>query len=153
MIRHKAWRPGLLEQVRPILDYGDEIRASRYIFGDYDWPAELAALGPGLLDGLDELLGVRFTHVFVQGYLNESASTPWHSDLNFDAMAILSCGATRRIGLLNMYADMPAYLSLEDGDVAFMPSGFQDEWQHSIPAETKQCSERLALVFRTNRMD
>ena len=37
---------------------------------------------------------------------------------------------------------------LDHGDLAFMPSGFQDSWQHCVPEEDVP-GERVSLVFRT----
>lgn len=151
MIVVRRWRTGLLDAVRPVVDYGDGVRFSRYMYGDCDWPDELAVIGPALVDDLDQIAGVRFTHVLVQGYRDETASTPWHSDDNFDAQAILSIGATRRLGVARLDGSGLTYHTMSDGDLAFMPSGYQKDWQHSVPAESEPCGERLSLVFRTNR--
>lgn len=150
MTVHAGWAPGLFAALRQAVDYGDEVRTSVYVYPDCPWPPSLAELGPLLLDRLEQLTGIRFTSVLIQGYLNETASVHWHSDPNFDAQAILATGATRRLGLRRADTHDEVFVSMVDGDLVVMPPGFQNEWEHSVPVEVEPCAERLALVFRTN---
>lgn len=113
-----------------------------------DWPAPLAALGPALLDTLAELLGVKFEIVAFQAYANGSGCD-WHTDSPFDVQAILSLGVTRTFGVRRP-GHRPQWTPVRHGDLVVMPSGFQDQWEHSVPLEPVQ-GERVSLVFRTVR--
>lgn len=152
MIGHLTWwHTGLFNTVRPVIDFDGETRASVYVLGDTPWPPALATVGPQLLDELHATTGVRFTHALVQGYADETADTTWHSDVTFDAQAILSIGAPRSLGVRRVDGSDESYVPMVDGDLVYMPPGTQDEWEHSVPAELEPRGVRLALVFRTNK--
>jgi alkylated DNA repair dioxygenase AlkB len=148
---YRRWNhdPGLLAAVRGLFTYGPgDDRATGYLYaaGERDWPPALATVGPALLDGLGELLDVRFTIVAYQAYLNGSGCD-WHTDTPFDAQAILSLGVSRTFGVRPVVGE-PEWLTVEHGDIVYMPSGFQAEWEHCVPVEDVE-GERCSLVFRT----
>lgn len=128
----------------------DRASASLYSASDgpgvtqQDWPEPLAKLGPSLLDDMHELTGYRFDVVCYQAYL-DGAGVDWHYDRDWDVQAILSLGVTRTFGLRRDGEE--SYLTLRHGDVIFMPSGFQEEWYHSVPREDAP-GERCSMVFR-----
>lgn len=103
-------------------------------------------IGPVLLDDLEVLTQVRFTVVAFQAYRNGSGCD-WHSDQH-DIQAILSLGVTRTFGVRPIGGE-PEWMSLDHGDLAVMPSGFQAGWQHSVPIEDV-LGERCSLVFRSD---
>jgi alkylated DNA repair dioxygenase AlkB len=140
----------LFAAARGLFDFGEEDRATGYLYveGERGWPASFAATGPKLLDDLEKLLGIRFPIVAFQGYRNGSGCD-WHADTPFDAQAILSLGATRTFGTRRNGGD-PEWTQLHDGDLVFMPPGFQDTREHCVPVEDKP-GERVSLVFRTRR--
>lgn len=109
------------------------------------WPEPFFRLGPGLLDDLHDELGVRFSAVCYQGYLNGSGCD-WHNDYQWGAQAILSLGQTRLFGLRREHEE--TYIHLHHGDLLYMPQGFQSEWEHSVPIEETE-GERCSLVFRS----
>ncbi len=137
----RAWNddPGLLAAVRASFAYsppGDD-RATGYLYEQpgHGWPMPLAVAGPALLDDLAGLLDVCFTVVAFQAYRG-GTGCDWHTDLAFDAQAVLSLGVTSTFG------------AVHHGDLVVMPSGFQAQWQHCVPAEPV-AGERVSLVFRT----
>lgn len=99
-----------------------------------------------MVDALAGLTGVRFTVAAFQAYRN-GAGCGWHADSPFDVQAILSLGTTRTFAVRPLDGD-PTFMQVAHGDLVVMPSGFQDHWEHSIPAEPV-LGERLSLVFRT----
>jgi alkylated DNA repair dioxygenase AlkB len=138
------------------------------------WPGILANLGPGLLDALEATTGIRFVVACFQAYLDGSGCG-WHSDRDWDAQAVLSLGVTRTFGLRRVGGgpasiSAPAFVSgasavspvagppasrvtqqffpLAHGDLLVMPPGFQQEWEHCVPAEDVP-GERCSLVFRS----
>ena len=90
---------------------------------------------------------MRFTIVACQGYLN-GTGCGWHADTPFGVQAILSLGVTRTFAYRRNDGSGETRLSLSDGDLVFMPSGWQDHWQHCVPEEDVT-GERCSLVFRT----
>jgi alkylated DNA repair dioxygenase AlkB len=148
VVRDWDFGEDLFPAARSLFEYGpgeDRATDQLYAEGEQDWPDALAGRGPKLLDDLDELLGVRFTIAIFQAYRNGSGCD-WHTDTPFDAQAVLSLGATRTFGILRN--DGGSWYSLNQGDLVFMPSGFQQEWQHCVPVEDVP-GERVSLVFRT----
>lgn len=148
---HRGWRDdlGLLDAVRGLFTYGPgEDRATGYLYveGEQPWPATFAHAGPVLLDDLADLLGVRFTVVAFQAY-RDGAGCDWHTDDAFDAQAVLSLGVTRSFGVRRTGGE-PEWTRVQQGDLVYMPSGFQRDWQHCVPVEEAP-GERCSLVFRT----
>jgi alkylated DNA repair dioxygenase AlkB len=142
--------PDPLPSVRSLFEFvpGDD-RATGGLLGDgKGWPEPLAKMGPALLGRLESGLGVRFTHVAFQAYRNGSGCD-WHADSPWDAQAVLSLGATRTFGIRRI-GGSPEWMSVSHGDLVFMPSGFQDSWEHCVPIEDEP-GERISLVFRTPR--
>ncbi len=151
VVIHRRWsqRPGLFDAVRELFTYGPgEDRAAGYLYsdGEQDWPASFAPAGTELLADLEALLDVRFSIALFQAYRN-GAGCDWHDDSAFDAQAILSLGATRTFGLRRP-GEVVWTTPVDDGDLVFMPPGFQTEWQHCVPVEDVP-GERCSLVFRT----
>lgn len=109
------------------------------------WPEVLSAFGPELIDGLESLLEVRFETACFQAYLDGSG-VDWHHDQDWDVAAILSLGVTREFGIRKNDGG-EQFFDLEDGDVLFMPSGFQHEWEHCVPVQDVK-GERCSVVFR-----
>jgi alkylated DNA repair dioxygenase AlkB len=151
LVVHRDWCDGtdLLAAVRQVFTYGPrDDRATGYLFGDgQPWPGPLAVLGPALLDDLDALLGIRFTVVAFQAYMDGSGCD-WHSDDAFDAQAVLSLGVTRTFGVRRKDGSDLSLLPVDHGDLVFMPPGFQATWQHCVPIE-QVAGERCSLVLRT----
>lgn len=129
----------LLDQVRQCFAYapGDN-RATGWL--DEPW------IGP-LLDDLENGLDVQFTTVAFQAYRDGQAGCDWHADHSYDTQAILSLGASRTLG--TRWRDVEHFDRIDAGDLVYMPSGFQDEWEHCIPSEPAVTGERVSLVFRT----
>jgi alkylated DNA repair dioxygenase AlkB len=141
----RRWRldhEQLLAEVRPLVIYrqGDN-RATAWL-DDEPWLAPL-------LDDLERRVDVRFTSSAFQAYRDGWAACGWHNDPPFDTQAILSLGASRLFGTRR--AGVELFDRLDSGDLLFMPSGFQDEWEHCVPPEPAVTGERISLVFRTNR--
>jgi len=150
----RSWdpAPGLLPLLRTLFTYTDRTpgRATGWLYlPDREprtaWPAPLAETGPGLLARLEDTTGCVFTACCFQAYL-DGTGCGWHHDQTWGAQAILSLGVTRTFGLRGPTGD--TYLHLGHGDLLFMPAGFQDEWEHCVPAEPIR-GERCSLVFRT----
>lgn len=154
---HRGWRADhdvILTALRQCYSYteGSPDRASDWLYSDHDgpvvrkqeWPASLTILGPQLLDDLEELLGLRFQAVAFQAYLDGSG-VDWHYDRDWDVQAILSLGVTRTFGLRRDGEE--TFFPLHHGDLILMPSGFQEDWYHSVPTEDAP-GERCSMVFR-----
>jgi alkylated DNA repair dioxygenase AlkB len=141
--------PGLLDDLRRCFRYapGDD-RAAGYLYetDGQPWPEPLKDTGPALLARLGLTLGVKFPVVAFQAY-RAGAGCGWHADTPFAAQAILSLGVTRMFGVRRPGRD-PQLMPVRDGDLVFMPAGFQQEWEHCVPAEDVP-GERCSLVFRT----
>lgn len=109
------------------------------------WPAELAELGNQLLRQLEEDTGTVFEAACFQAYLDGSGCG-WHYDRDWDEQAVLSLGVTRKFGLRRENGH-EEFLDLADGDMIFMPPGFQHGWEHCVPGQDVK-GERCSLVFR-----
>jgi alkylated DNA repair dioxygenase AlkB len=148
---HAGWgRVGLLEAVHTLVVYapGDD-RASRYVYENDVWVPPLDVLGPQLIDDLEGAFGVRFTTALMQAY-RKGSGTDWHWD-GADVQAILSLGVTRTFGLRRRDDHQNEMtFPFAHGDLLFMPSGAQDEWEHCVPIE-RELGERCSLVFRSWR--
>lgn len=140
---------GLLDDLRRCFRYaaGDD-RATGYLFedGGQPWPPELRERGPALLAALAKRPGVGFPVVAFQAY-RDGAGCGWHADTPFGAQAILSLGVTRTFAVRRPGRD-PWLMPVRNGDLVFMPAGFQSEWEHCVPDEDVP-GERCSLVFRT----
>lgn len=148
LLVYPHWLPdaSLLAAVRGLFAYGPgEDRATGNLCGDQPWPSGLEG-GPLLLDSLEALLNVRFTHVAFQAYRN-GTGCDWHADTPFDVQAVLSLGAARTFGVRRP-GEEPRWIVVRHGDLVVMPSGFQAEWEHCLPVEN-ELGERVSLVFRT----
>src|SRR5262245_53832247 len=141
---HRGWydKAGLLGTLRDLVTYepGDD-RATGYI-------QPLGWLGP-LVDRLESDLGIRFPIVAFQAYRN-GAGTEWHSDDPFADQAVLSLGVTRTFAIrpMDRLASGGGEYPVHHGDLAVMPAGFQDEWEHRVVPDNST-GERISLVFRT----
>lgn len=132
-----------------LFTYGPgEDRATGYLYaeGEQPWPPTFAATGQRLLTDLEKLLEVRFETAAFQAYRN-GAGCDWHTDTPFDVQAILSLGVTRIFGIRKP-GTQATRIPVKSGDLVVMPSGFQQEWEHSVPPEDV-AGERISLVFRT----
>lgn len=147
----RAWyreATNLLETVRTCFTYphGDN-RATGVLYGDGQrWPEQLATFGPALLDDLEQQFGIRFEIVAFQGYI-DGAGCGWHADTPFGAQAVLSLGVSRTFGTRPAGGE-PAWMTVEHGDLFYMPAGFQTTHEHCVPVEDIP-GERVSLVFRT----
>jgi 2OG-Fe(II) oxygenase superfamily len=138
----RGWYGGqaLLDDVRQQFTYGPgEDRATGYLDVTAEWLRSTVAKL--------ELDIMRYPVVAFQAYRNGSGCD-WHADTPFDAQAILSLGATRTFGV-RLLPGAPTWISVHHGDLVYMPSGFQNEWQHCVPVEPDKPGERISLVFRT----
>lgn len=147
----RGWNvhPGLLAALKACFTYGrGEDRATGYLFaeGETGWPGPLAALGPRVLTAAAADLGERFTRAAFQAY-RDGSGCGWHADTPFAAQAILSLGVTRTFQVRAAAGGGGWAGRLRDGDLVFMPPGFQDGWEHRVPVEDAP-GERCALVFR-----
>ena len=141
--------PGLLEDLRRCFRYQPgEDRATGYLFEHrgQPWPRELAERGPELLLALAVRPGVTFEIVAFQAY-RDGAGCEWHADTPFGAQAVLSLGVTRTFAVRRPGRD-PWLMPVRDGDLVFMPAGFQAECEHCVPDEDVP-GERCSIVFRT----
>lgn len=147
----------VLEALRTQYEYTDREpdRATGWLYADRQigqlpftpWAGPLSEHGPRLLDLFENLTGVRFNVACFQAYLDGSGVS-WHYDRDWDAQVVLSLGVTRTFGLRRTGSGNEEFTSLREGDVLFMPSGFQEEWEHCVPVE-KVPGERCSLVFRS----
>lgn len=149
---HRVWCRGdaLFAAVQQCFVFvpGDD-RATGVLYSETDhlnWPAGLSVMGPAALAKLRKLTGISFPICAFQAYRNGSGC-PWHADTPFGAQAILSLGVTRTFGLHQRDSE-PLWIKVTHGDLLFMPSGFQAEWEHCVPVEDVT-GERISLVFRT----
>lgn len=151
---HRNWcssAQGLLDALRTQYSYLDN-RATGWLYSErqqdtlppISWAEPLAPYGPALLEQLEETTGTRFTAACFQAYL-DGTSCGWHYDRDWDEQAVLSLGITRKFGLRREGHE--EFISLADGDMIFMPSGFQYEWEHCVPPEDV-LGERCSIVFR-----
>jgi hypothetical protein len=114
---------------------GDD-RATGYLYaeGEQPWPESLARrTGPALCAALGQRFGERFTVVAFQAY-RDGSGCDWHADTPFGAQAVLSLGVTRTFGV-RWVGGEPTWIKVGHGDLVYMPPGFQDDRQHSVPTE------------------
>ena len=150
---YPGWRGGdewLLPALREVFTW-DGDRATGWLWLQdrapvTDWPLPFAALGPQLLAVLSVELGETFTAACFQAYRN-GTGCGWHHDRDWGGQAILSLGVTRTFAVRDSGGNESRFL-LQHGDLFYMPPGFQDEWEHSVPTEQVK-GERCSLVFRT----
>lgn len=159
LLRGWAMSHGPLTRLRECFTYTDREpgRATGYLYDaggrawppgeERGWPEPFATTGDRLLDRLEADLGLRFTVVAFQAYL-DGTGTGWHSDPQWDAQAILSLGVTRGFEFRPAGGGEVIRLALHHGDLLFMPSGFQAGWEHQVPVEDV-AGERCSIVFRT----
>lgn len=148
----RGWNtdPQVLKALRSLLFTYVDNRATGWLYIPdrppfLDWPEPFAKLGPEMLKALKRDVGVQFSAVCYQAYM-DGAGCDWHHDRDWDEQAILSLGITRMFGLRR--GNHEELLSLENGDLLVMPSGFQQEWEHCVPEEDVE-GERCSLVFRS----
>jgi alkylated DNA repair dioxygenase AlkB len=139
----------LLPALRQVLAW-DGDRATGWLYLEdrppvTGWPPPFAAAGPQLLDAVAAEVGAGFTAVCFQAYRN-GTGCGWHHDRDWAAQAILSLGVTRTFAVRRPGEEHA--FPLHHGDLLYMPPGFQDEWEHAVPAEPVQ-GERCSLVFRS----
>lgn len=142
---------GLFRALRTQYSYADG-RATGWLFSECqqgqlprtEWAESLAEYGSALLERLEETTAAHFTAACFQAYL-DGTGCGWHYDRDWDEQSILSLGITRKFGV--RHDDDTEYLDLASGDLLFMPSGFQYEWEHCVPVEDVT-GERCSIVFR-----
>jgi len=130
-------------------DSGIEYRYADNILQSQTWLPLLLELR-SLLEQSTEY---RFNAVLATLYRNGDDSVGWHSDDekelgNRPAIASLSLGATRRFEFRHRQTDEQRSIALKHGDWLIMPPGFQEQWQHRIPAQPEINEPRINLTFR-----
>lgn len=156
---HFAWMADdhlVLPSLRSLFSYDEERssdRATGWVYSAgherlpaMNWPEPLTYAGPRMIEYLERDTGVRFTAACYQAYRN-GAGVSWHHDRDWDAQAVISLGATRKFGIRDA-GGHESFIELAHGDMVFMPSGFQHEWEHCVPEEDVT-GERVSLVFRS----
>jgi len=103
---------------------------------------------------LEQKAGIKFNSVLLNYYRNGEDSMGWHSDNEKElgenpVIASVSLGGTRRF-LIRERKDhtQKREISLKNGSLLIMKSGFQDKYQHSVPKTKKKVGERINLTFR-----
>jgi len=108
---------------------------------------------------VEDFLATQFNAVLVNYYRNGDDYVGWHSDDEKEmgsapVIASLSLGAARRFEIRDIPAradiDEPVrhHIGLESGDLVVMKAGFQNRWQHQVPAQPEVAHGRINLTFR-----
>jgi alkylated DNA repair dioxygenase AlkB len=142
-------------QPRLMAWYGDTGKSYMYsgrLYEPYTWTPLLLAVK----DCVEKTCDHQFNSVLLNYYRDGNDSMGFHSDNEPElgknpVIASLSLGETRTFVLKHKSnkALKPVRLKLNDGSLLLMGGELQTHWQHGIPKETKQCSVRVSLTFRT----
>lgn len=94
-----------------------------------------------------------FNSVLLTYYRNGSDSVGWHADDEQELgpepwIASLSLGASRIMQYRHKNEALHGEIELHHGDLVLMHPGFQQHWQHQIPAQDDICQPRINLTFR-----
>ncbi|MFT7561458.1 MAG: alkylated DNA repair dioxygenase AlkB [Flavobacteriales bacterium] len=151
--------------------YGDPGAAMRYSGARFN-PKPIPAFLYPIKNQLQIECGVDFNSVLVNCYRNEEDGVGWHADDEHELgvnpfIASLSLGESRRFSIrpnlerlantnpinsvssgLKPLNNKALDLQLSSGDLLLMSGGLQRFWQHRVPKESKNCSERINLTFR-----
>jgi alkylated DNA repair dioxygenase AlkB len=134
--------------------FGDE--GARYRYSGRDlMPQAWTPLLANIKQALETHTGHRFNSVLLNYYRDERDGMGWHSDDEAElgaqpVIASLSLGASRRFKLRHKSAlqKQTLCIALGDGDLLVMAGAMQENWQHSVPKETRKQGARINLTFR-----
>ena len=132
--------------------FADDGLAYRYadnLLASQEWLPELLALR----HWLESHTRYSFNAVLATLYRNGLDSVDWHADdereLGEDpVIASLSLGATRQFEFKAKDDEAIHSIDLAHGEWVIMPAGFQQHWQHRIPAQPEVLTPRINLTFR-----
>ncbi len=130
-------------------DNGIQYRYSDNLLTSQPWlPALLQ-----LRESIESHTDFRFNAVLATLYRDGNDSVSWHADDEKElgtspVIASLSLGATRSFEFRHRVTGEQGRLALHHGDFLIMPAGFQEQWQHQIPAEPEVREPRINLTFR-----
>lgn len=130
-------------------DSGVEYRYADNLLRSQPWLPVLS----DLKRTIEEHSGFSFNAVLATLYRDGNDSVSWHSDDEKElgsspAIASLSLGATRSFEFKHKQSGESGSIALKHGDFLIMPPGFQEHWQHRIPAEPLISEPRINLTFR-----
>lgn len=139
--------------------FGDKDARYRYSGRDL-MPQAWTPVLADIKQAVETHTGHRFNSVLLNYYRDEKDGMGWHSDDEAElgaqpVIASLSLGAGRRFKLRQKSAAQKQLLSitLGDGDLLVMAGAMQENWQHSVPKETRPQSARINLTFRLIKMN
>lgn len=163
-VDYAALRKAIAFEQRSVTVYGKTYPQPRltkwygfvpYMYSGLTWPAcRMPQLLVELAIKAREMTGGRFNSVLCNLYRDGNDGVGWHSDdealfgLDPD-VGSLSYGATRdfKVRRKDNHKVIQTF-QLKEGDLLYMPAGFQREWQHTIPTTKKPVGERINLTFR-----
>jgi alkylated DNA repair dioxygenase AlkB len=102
---------------------------------------------------VEEKTGCRFDSLNLNLYRNHRDSIDWHYDGEQEALgtfpiASVSLGAARRFKWRRNKDWLITTQLLVPGSLLVMPPGFQRDYYHALPKQTKVCGPRINLTFR-----
>lgn len=132
-------------------DPGVEYRYAQQLLNSHPWTPRLQALRVRI----ETICGRPFNAVLANLYRDGNDHVSWHADDEDDLgpaphIASLSLGSTRHFhwrpkpGTHGEAGSLP----LPPGTLVLMHAPFQQQWEHSIPAEPAVAGARLNLTFR-----
>lgn len=126
-----------------------------YHYSGLTWPAcRMPDLLVKLTVKVRELTGGRFNSILCNLYRDGNDGVGWHSDDEplfgpEPDVGSLSYGAARTFKVRRKDDHkVTQTFQLEDGDLLYMPTGFQREWQHTLTTTKKPVGPRINLTFR-----
>lgn len=106
-----------------------------------------------ILSRVNELLGTDFNAILCNKYRDGQDSVSWHCDDEPEidqsqGIASISFGASRDFLTKRKDGSDRQKVTIEDGDLLYMPPGFQDTHLHCVPKRKRVNGERINLTFR-----
>ncbi|MEM7092990.1 MAG: alpha-ketoglutarate-dependent dioxygenase AlkB [Actinomycetota bacterium] len=125
-------------------------------------PARGALPSPALVrivEGVEELLGIRADHVGLNLYRTGADSVTWHRDRigrqrDWSAIALVSLGGPRTFSLRpwapGNAVGSTRHLRLESGDLLVMAGACQRDWEHAV-LKTATAAPRISVGIRSRQ--
>lgn len=102
-------------------------------------------------DHIETKFSIKIDYVLVQYYENGKSSIAWHNDKEalHSFVVSVSFGTSRKFSIRKISTkEVINEVVLIHGDLFYMKSGFQVEYEHCIVKETQVKEPRISLTFR-----
>lgn len=122
---------------------------SHRILDPVSWTSEIETLR----DRIQAAHGGEYNSVLLNRYRDEDDGVGWHADDEPEMdprhpIASVSLGASRKFKIRSNDTQKIETFLLSSGSLLIMPAGFQQRYEHNVPAVKTSVGERINLTFR-----